>query len=173
MVRILEKAPDFRARAVSGKGEILELSLADFKGKWFVLFFYPRDFTAVCPTEIVEFSKRTAEFEALGAKVAGCSVDTAESHRNWIEKGLGPIAIPLLADPGKEMARSYGALIEKEGVATRATCIVDPGGVVQYACWHNLHVGRSVSETLRVLEALQTAERTPAEWHRGQETLGR
>jgi peroxiredoxin 2/4 len=172
MVRILEKAPDFSARAVSGKGEILEVSLADFKGKWLVLFFYPKDFTAICPTEIVEFSKRAPEFEALGAKVAGCSVDTVESHRSWIEKGLGPVAIPLLADPGKEMARAYGALLEKEGVATRATYIVDPGGVVQYASWHNLSVGRSVSETLRVLEALQTAERTPAEWHRGQETLG-
>jgi alkyl hydroperoxide reductase subunit AhpC len=172
MIRILEKAPDFRARAVSGKGDILEVSLADFKGKWLVLFFYPRDFTAVCPTEIVEFSKRAPEFEALNAKVAGCSVDTAESHRSWIENGLGPVAIPLLADPGKAMARSYGALLEKEGVATRATCIVDPSGVVQYACWHNLRVGRSVSETLRVLEALQTAERTPAEWRRGQETLG-
>jgi len=173
MVRILEKAPDFRARAVTGRGEILDVSLADFKGKWLVLFFYPRDFTAVCPTEIVEFSKRSREFEALGAKVAGCSVDTADSHRSWIENGLGPVAIPLIADPGKEMARSYGALLEKEGVATRATCILDPDGVVQYACWHNLRVGRSVSETLRVLEALQTDERTPAGWHKGQETLGR
>jgi alkyl hydroperoxide reductase subunit AhpC len=173
MVRILEEAPDFRARAVSGRGEILEVSLADFKGKWLVLFFYPRDFTAVCPTEIVEFSKRTPEFEALGAKVAGCSVDAVESHRSWIEKGLGPVSIPLLADPTKEVARSYGALLEREGVATRATFIVDPSGVVQYACWHNTRVGRSVSETLRVLEALQTDERTPAEWRKGQKTLGR
>ena len=173
MVRILEKAPEFRARGVSGKGEILEVSLADFKGKWLVLFFYPKDFTAVCPTEIVEFSKRAPEFETLGAKVVGCSVDAVESHRSWIEKGLGPIAIPLLADPTKELAASYGALLEREGVATRATFIVDPSGVVQYACWHNTQVGRSVSETLRVLEALQTAERTPAEWTRGQRTLGR
>jgi peroxiredoxin 2/4 len=173
MVRVLEKAPEFRAPAVSGKGEMGEISLADLRGRWVVLFFYPKDFTTVCPTEIREFSKRAGEFRALGAQVLGCSVDTAESHQSWIEKDLGEIAIPLLADPGKDISRIYGALLEEAGVATRATYLVDPEGVVQYACYHNRRVGRSVSETLRVLEALQTGEKTPSDWERGGRTLGR
>jgi peroxiredoxin 2/4 len=138
-----------------------------------VLFFYPRDFTSVCPTEIREFSKRAGEFKALGAQLLGASVDSAESHREWIRKDLGEVAIPLLADTSRQMARSYGALLEEEGVATRATYIIDPRGVVQYASYHNLRVGRSVSETLRVLEALQTGDKTPIDWKKGEQTLGR
>ncbi len=173
VVSLLQPAPPFRAEAVSGAGEVRPLALADLRGRWVVLFFYPRDFTAVCPTEIREFSQRAPEFRALGAEVVGCSVDGVESHRAWIADGLGPVSIPLLADPDRAIARSYGALLEPEGVATRATFLVDPAGVVQYAAFHNLAVGRSVSETLRVLEALVRGERTPAEWRPGEPTLGR
>jgi alkyl hydroperoxide reductase subunit AhpC len=173
MVTVLQPAPDFRATAVWGKGEYRDLALSDYRGRWVVLFFYPLDFTVVCPTEIMEFSKRSREFEALGAQVIGCSVDSQHSHRAWIERGLGELAIPLVADLTKGIARSYGALLEDLGFATRATYIVDPAGIVQYACHHNTAVGRSVSETLRVLEALQTGEKCPVDWTQGKKTLGR
>jgi peroxiredoxin (alkyl hydroperoxide reductase subunit C) len=173
MVTVLEKAPDFTALAATGKGEFLEVSLASHRGKWVVLFFYPLDFTFVCPTEILEFSKRAREFEALGAQVMGCSVDSEYAHRAWIENGLGELRIPLVSDITKRIARDYGALIEDEGIATRATFLIDPKGIVQYACFHNTAVGRSVSETLRVLEALQTGEKCPVDWRPGAKTLGR
>jgi len=173
MVTVLQKAPEFRAPAVSGKGEVREVGLSDFAGKWVVLFFYPLDFTVVCPTEILEFSKRTREFEGLGTQVLGCSVDSQHAHKAWIEKGLGEVNIPLVSDLTRSIARSYGALLEDKGFATRATYIIDPTGVVQYACYHNTAVGRSVSEILRVLEALQTGEKCPADWRPGAKTLGR
>ena len=173
MVRVYEKAPDFTAPTAAGKGEIGEVTLSALRGKWVVLFFYPLDFTTVCPTEILEFSKRAREFEALGAAVAGCSTDSQFSHRAWIRGELGEIAIPLVADLTRSISRSYGALLEDRGYATRATFIVDPAGILQYACFHNTAVGRSVSETLRVLEALQTGERCPVEWRPGATTLGR
>jgi len=173
MVTVLQQAPDFRAPAVFGKGEIRELGLSDYRGKWVVLFFYPLDFTFVCPTEILEFSKRANEFGALGAQVMGCSVDSQHSHKAWIDNGLGELHIPLVSDLTKSIARSYGALLEDKGFATRATYIIDPKGVVQYASYHNTAVGRSVSETLRVLEALQTGEKCPVDWRPGARTLGR
>jgi alkyl hydroperoxide reductase subunit AhpC len=159
MVTVLEKAPDFTAPAATGKGEFVEVSLASHRGRWVVLFFYPLDFTFVCPTEILEFSKRAREFEALGAQVLGCSVDSEYAHRAWIENGLGELRIPLVSDITKRIARDYGALLEDRGIATRATYVIDPEGVVQYACFHNTAIARSVSETLRVLEALRTLGR--------------
>jgi len=173
MVQVLQKAPDFTTPAAWGKGEIRPVSLSSYRGRWVVLFFYPLDFTFVCPTEILEFSKRAGEFAALGAQVIGCSVDSEHSHRAWIEHGLGELAIPLASDITKSIARSYGALLEDRGIATRATYVIDPQGVVQYACYHNTAVGRSVSETLRVLEALQTGEKCPVDWRPGAKTLGR
>ncbi|HUL60685.1 MAG TPA: peroxiredoxin [Anaeromyxobacteraceae bacterium] len=171
--RILEKAPDFKVAAVTGKGEEREVSLAALAGRWAVVFFYPKDFTRVCPTEIQEFSKRAGEFRAAGAEVIGVSVDDLESHRRWIQGPLGEIDIALAADPSKSMARDYGALLEDRGVAARATFIVDPAGVVRYAAFHDPATGRSISEVLRVLEALQTGEKSPAEWRPGHPTLGR
>ena len=173
MIQVLQKAPDFTTPAAWGKGEIRPVSLSSYRGRWVVLFFYPLDFTFVCPTEILEFSKRAGEFEALGAQVIGCSVDSEHSHKAWIEHGLGELAIPLASDLTKSIARSYGALLEDRGIATRATYVIDPQGVVQYACYHNTAVGRSVSETLRVLEALQTGEKCPVEWRAGARTLGK
>ncbi len=167
------RAPEFRTTAVVGKGDFVEVALSDYRGRWVVLFFYPLDFTPVCPTELVELSKRTGEFAALDAQVLGCSVDSPWSHRAWIRGGLGELAFPLLSDLTKQIAREWGALLEDRGIATRATYIVDPDGVVQYACQHSTRVGRSVSETLRVLEALRTQEQCPVEWRRGQTTLGR
>ena len=169
MVRIYEKAPDFTAPAATGKGELVEISLSALRGRWVVLFFYPLDFTFVCPTEIQEFSRRVREFDALGARVIGCSVDSVYSHKAWIEHGLGEIAIPLVADITKRIARDYGALLEDKGIATRATFVIDPDGVVQHATINNLGVGRSVDETLRVLQAF--GKRQPLLLHPRQDVV--
>jgi peroxiredoxin (alkyl hydroperoxide reductase subunit C) len=171
-VQVGQPAPEFALTGVKD-GEFVDVKLSDYRGKWVVLFFYPLDFTFVCPTEILEFSKRSREFEALGAKVLGCSVDSVHSHKAWIEHGLGELAIPLVSDITRRIARDYGALLEDRGFATRATYVIDPEGVVQYACFHNTAIGRSVSETLRVLEALQTGENCPVDWRHGARTLGR
>jgi alkyl hydroperoxide reductase subunit AhpC len=153
-------------------GEVRELALADFRGRWLVLAFYPRDFTPVCPTEVRELSKRAREFADLDAAVVAVSVDGIETHRRWIAEVLGPVTLPLAADPSKENARAWGALLEREGVAARATFVVDPEGVVRHASINDPAVGRSISETLRVLEALRTGKPVPAEWRPGEPTLG-
>lgn len=173
MVHLLEPAPAFTAPAVQGAGERVEVRLEALRGRWVVLLFYPRDFTTVCPTEITELSKRMPELRALSAEALALSVDDAETHRRWIAEVLGPVALPLVADEDRAIARAYGALLDGPGVAARATFIVDPAGLVQYAAFQGLAVGRSISEILRVLEALRTGERAPAEWRPGQPTLGR
>jgi alkyl hydroperoxide reductase subunit AhpC len=170
---ILEPAPAFRARAVMPDGSERELSLADYAGRWLVLAFYPRDFSRVCPTEVLELSKRSGEFADLGASVVMASVDDLATHRRWIAEKLGAVAVPLAADPTRENARGWGALLPRQGVATRATFLVDPAGVVRHASFHDPSVGRSVSEILRLLEALRTGEAVAAEWRPGEPTLGR
>jgi alkyl hydroperoxide reductase subunit AhpC len=172
MLMVGQKAPEFTLDAVVGT-EFKKVSLSDYKGKWVVLFFYPLDFTFVCPTEIQEFSKRTDEFKKMNAQVLGCSVDSKHSHKAWIQGTLGQLNYPLLADMTRDMTRRYGALIEDAGFSTRATFIIDPEGVMQYALYHNTDVGRSVSETLRVLDALQTGDRCPVDWKKGEKTLGK
>jgi alkyl hydroperoxide reductase subunit AhpC len=173
MLMVGQKAPAFAVDAVVGKGDFKKISLEDFKGKWVVMFFYPLDFTFVCPTEILEFSKRNEEFKAMNAVVLGASVDSVHSHKAWINGGLGELKYPLLSDMNREVALKYGALIEDKGFTTRATFIIDPNGVLQYALYHNTAVGRSVGETLRVLDALQTGENCPVDWKKGQKTLGK
>jgi len=173
MVNLLEKAPRFKATAVVRKGEFEPLDLADYEGSWVVLCFYPADFTTVCPTELLELSRRAKEFAALNAEIIAVSTDSKHSHRAWIAMDLGELSYPLVADPKKEITRAYGALLEAEGVAARATFLVDPLGVIQYASFHPPAVGRSVSEILRVLEGLQTGENVPVEWSRGKPTLGK
>jgi len=170
---VLDAAPAFTALAVQGAGEQLEVSLSALRGRWVVLLFYPRDFTRICPTEVTELSKRMPELRALGAEALALSVDDVETHARWIAEVLGPVALPLVSDPDGAIARAYGAFLPGPAVATRATFIVDPAGVIQLAAFHNLQVGRSISEILRVLEALRTGERAPAEWRPGQPTLGR
>jgi alkyl hydroperoxide reductase subunit AhpC len=171
MVSVGQKAPDFSLQALVGKGDFKTVSLSEYRGKWVVLFFYPLDFTSVCPTEINEFSRREAEFKKVNAAVLGCSVDSVYAHKAWLSGTLGPINFPLLSDLTKETSRQFGALLEGDGYATRATFIIDPEGNVQYALSHHPNVGRSVNETLRVLEALQTGQPCPAEWKRGDKTL--
>jgi alkyl hydroperoxide reductase subunit AhpC len=171
--KVGEPAPPFKVEAVAGT-EIKTVSLEDYRGKWLVLFFYPADFSFVCPTEITGFSKELERFKKLNAEVLGGSVDGKYAHLAWLKRGdLGEVKYPLFSDIKKEMAERYGVLDAKEGVTLRGLFIIDPDGVVQYHVVHNLSVGRSVEETLRVLEALQTTSLCPLNWKPGQKTLGR
>lgn len=164
-------APAFIAEGVMGD-KFSTYDLAQYKGKWVVLFFYPMDFTFICPTEITGFSKRYDEFAKLHAEVLGMSTDSVHSHKAWL-KELGNQAYPLLSDMNHKVSRAYGTLIEDKGVALRGTFIVDPEGMLRYALYHDNDVGRSVSECLRVLSALQTGELCPIEWKPGEKTLGK
>lgn len=171
--KVGETAPPFKVEAVIGS-EFKTVSLDDYRGKWLVLFFYPADFSFVCPTEITGFNKESARFTALNAEVLGGSVDGKFAHLAWIKRGdLGDLKYPLFSDIKKEMAEQYGILDNKEGVALRGLFIIDPNGIVQYQVVHNLSVGRSVEETLRVLEGLQTSALCPLNWKPGQKTLGK
>ena len=173
------QAPDFALEGVLN-GRFATYRLSDYKGKWVVLFFYPLDFTFVCPTEILAFSDRLGEFKKLGAEVLGASVDSKFSHLAWTEKpreegGIKSLAYPLLEDLGKELAEEYGVLDEKGRVALRGLFIIDPDGVVQHATINNTSVGRSVDETLRVLQAFQFVkehgEVCPADWKPGTKSM--
>jgi peroxiredoxin (alkyl hydroperoxide reductase subunit C) len=177
VARVGLPAPNFSLEAMVGTEpgkEFGRVSLADYRGKWLVLFFYPADFTHVCPTEIKGFNEGLATFKKLGAEVVGASTDSKWSHLAWVKRGdLGALKYPLLADFNKEVARRYGILDEASGVALRGLFIIDPDGVLQYQVVHNLDVGRSLDETLRVLEALQTGSLCPLGWKPGQKTLGK
>jgi alkyl hydroperoxide reductase subunit AhpC len=172
--RVGAQAPDFKLRGIVSGGEggtVGDYGLNELRGRWVVLFFYPKDFSIVCPTEVREFSDRFDEFEMVDAAVMGISTDTIESHIQWI-KGLGALRYPLLADPAFIASRAYQTFLPDEGVSLRGTFIIDPAGILRYALYHDNAVGRSVSETLRVLAALRTGEMCPAEWQPGEPTLG-
>ncbi len=175
---VQKPAPAFQAPAVSGK-LFKDISLDQFKGKWLVLFFYPLDFTFVCPTEITAFSDRVEDFKKLNCGILGCSVDSQFTHLAWVntprkEGGLGEVRYPILADVTKKIASDYGVLTEG-GVALRGLFLINPKGVVAYEVVHDLSVGRSVDETLRVLKAFQQVEKTgevcPAGWTEGEKTM--
>ena len=146
------------------------------RAKWLVLLFYPLDFTFVCPTELTAFSDRYDEFEGIGAEVIGVSTDSVYSHRAWLQtprdkSGVEGLNYPLAADITKETSRDYGVLIEEKGIALRGLFVIDPEGVLRYEVVHDLNIGRSVEETLRVIQALQTGGLCQAEWHPGQATI--
>jgi peroxiredoxin (alkyl hydroperoxide reductase subunit C) len=164
-------APTFTLDAVVNL-EFKKVSLSDYHGKWVVLFFYPGDFTFVCPTEIKGFNKSLDEFIKANAEVLAVSVDSKFSHLAWIKSGaLDKLEYPLLSDFSKQTARAYGVLDEEQGSARRGLFIIDPTGVIQYRVVHNDKVGRNVDETLRVLKALQTEELCPLNWKPGDKTL--
>jgi len=173
------KAPGFKAQAVFDQ-EFMEVTLDKYKGKYVVLFFYPLDFTFVCPTEITAFSDRHDEFKKIGAEILGVSVDSQFTHLAWIqtprkEGGLGDLKYPLVADLKKEIADAYGVLTG-DGIALRGLFIIDREGVVQHSTINNLGFGRSVDETLRVLQAIQYIQANPDEvcpagWTPGQKTM--
>ncbi len=172
MVKIGEKAPEFNVKAYE-KGKFTTVKLSDYKGKWCVLFFYPRDFTFICPTELTGFATRKTEFKALNCEVIAASTDSEHSHKAWFERDLKDIQYPVIADTNHQISRSYGVLNEENGESERGTFIIDPKGIIRYMVVSDSGVGRSVSETLRVLQALQTGELCPVEWAPGKKTLGK
>ena len=175
MLQVGKKAPDFDMPSTKDLEELKEnVRLSDYKGKYLVLFFYPLDFTFVCPTEIRAFSESIEDFKKAGAEVLAVSTDSVYSHRAWIldeKSGLGKIKYPLASDITKDVSRDYGVLIEDKGIALRGLFIIDPDGVLQYQVVHALNIGRSVEETLRVLEALKSGGFCPANWRSGQKLL--
>ncbi len=173
------KAPDFELPVYDPsepKNTGKRVKLADYEGRWLVFFWYPLDFTFVCPTEITALSDRADEFRELGAEILGASTDSIYSHRAWEQtprerNGIAGLQYPLVADMNHSVARDYGVLLENEGIALRGLFIIDPDGVLQYSVVNALNVGRSVEETLRVLQALQTGGLCPSDWRPGQKTL--
>ena len=175
MLGVREPFPSFALQAVvsleKGK-EFQELSATSFPGKWLVVFFWPMDFTLLCPTEITAFGKKNGEFVDRDTQVLGASVDSQFVHLAWRKdrEELRSLPFPMLADNKRALSSALGILHPEEGVALRATYIVDPQGIVRWACANDMKIGRSVDEVLRVLDALQTDELCPCGWKKGEPT---
>ncbi|KAG5871876.1 hypothetical protein JTB14_016905 [Gonioctena quinquepunctata] len=177
--RVQEPAPNFSGTAVIGD-DFKNIQLCDYLGKYVVLFFYPLNFTFVCPTELIALDDKIEDFKALDAEVIGCSIDSHFSHLGWMktkrsEGGLGKLRYPLLSDINKEIARSYDVLLETEGVALRGMFIIDPSGILRHITINDLPIGRSVDEALRIIEAIRFVEKCgevcPANWKKGEKTI--
>jgi peroxiredoxin (alkyl hydroperoxide reductase subunit C) len=174
MTLVGSPAPDFRMPSTKNLDYLNEdVSLGDYtdNDRWLVLFFYPADFTFVCPTEVLAFSQKADEFDACDADVLGVSTDGPHCHQAWIEFALGKLTFPLASDQTLRVSRDYGVLLEDEGIAQRGLFIIDPQGVVRYEVVHDIDTGRNVEEVLRVLKALHTASKCPANWAPGDPTL--
>lgn len=176
-VKIGLKAPAFDLPSTKNLETLEEnVSLESYRGRWLMVFFWPFDFTYVCPTEIIAFSDHYDKFQELDCDVVGISVDSIYTHRAWIntprdQQGIGPISYPMASDFKKETARAYGVLDDATGAAHRGLFIIDPDGVLRYQVVTDMNVGRSVDETLRILEALQSGGLCPANWKPGDKTL--
>ncbi|XP_022109849.1 peroxiredoxin-like [Acanthaster planci] len=178
--QITKPAPDFSGPAVMPSGEFKDIKLSDYKGKYLVFFFYPLDFTFVCPTELIAFSDRAKEFRDIGCELLACSCDSQYSHLAWTNTprkkgGIGNMSIPLLADKSCRIAKDYGVLIEEDGVSFRGLFIIDNKGILRQITINDLPVGRSVDETLRLVQAFQFTDKhgevCPAGWRPGAETI--
>lgn len=174
-VLVQKQAPDFAAKAVMPDGSFKDVTLAEYKGKYVILFFYPLDFTFVCPTEIISFSDRVKEFEERGVQVLGCSVDSHYTHLAWrntprTDGGIGQVTYPLIADLNKKIAEAYDVLLPG-GIALRGLFLIDKAGVVRHQTVNDLPLGRNVDEALRIIDALQyfetNGEVCPANWKKG------
>ena len=177
---VTKEAPDFTAQAVMPDNSFAELKVSSYRGKYVVLFFYPLDFTFVCPSEIIAFDAALPRFEKKNAQVLGCSVNSHFTHLAWKntprnQGGIGPIKYPLVSDLTKQISKEYGVLLEQGGVALRGLFLIDRKGVVRHALINDLPLGRSVDEALRVLDALRFHEEhgnvCPANWHEGEEAM--
>ena len=176
-VLVGKEAPVFTSAAAMADGTINEgFSLADYKGKYIVLFFYPLDFTFVCPTELIAFSNRIAEFEKRDVQVVGCSIDSQFTHLAWrntpvAEGGIGPVKYPLVADVKHEICKAYDVEFDPAGVALRGSFLIDQSGIVRHQVVNDLPLGRNIDEMLRMVDALQFHEKygevCPAGWSQG------
>ncbi len=178
-VLVTQQAPDFKATAVMPDGQFQDVSLSDYRGKYVLLFFWPLDFTFVCPTEIIAFSDAAKEFEALGVQILGVSIDSHFTHLAWTqtdrkEGGIGKTAYPLVADLSKQISRDYDVLLDA-GIALRGLFLIDKEGVVRHQVVNDLPLGRSVDEALRMVKALQYFEENgevcPANWEEGSRSI--
>lgn len=173
MQTIGDKFPVFKATAVNPNKEFAEVTDASYDGKWKVYFFWPKDFTFVCPTEIAAFGKLNREFADRDAQLLGVSIDSEFVHLAWRNShaDLKDLPFPMISDIKRELTSALGVLHKEDGVAMRATFIVDPQGIIRFVEVTDMSVGRNPSETLRILDALQTDELCPCNWQKGQDTL--
>jgi peroxiredoxin (alkyl hydroperoxide reductase subunit C) len=177
LAKVGQPAPDFNMPSTKNLESLAEnVKLSDYKGKWLILLFYPLDFTFVCPTELISFSDRLDEFEGVGAEVVGVSTDSVHSHRAWLKtpkdkNGIEGVKYPIASDVGGRLAKAFNILVDEANIALRGLFIINPEGVLQYSVIHDLNIGRSVDETLRVLQGLQTGGLCSADWKPGQENL--
>lgn len=176
MLTVGKKLPEFNVKATIStdvKRAFTQVTNETYKGKWMVLFFYPKDFTFVCPTEIKGFAELNREFRDRDAQILAASVDSEFVHLAWRQnhKDLNDLPFPMLADVKRELSQSLGILDENEGVSQRATFIVDPEGIIRFVYVTDLSVGRNPKEVLRILDALQSDELCPCNWQKGQETI--
>ena len=177
LAKVGKPAPDFDMPSTKNIDTLAEnVKLADYKGKWLIQLFYPLDFTFVCPTELTAFSDRLEEITGVGAEVIGISTDSVHSHRAWIktprdQNGIEGLKYPLASDVGGRLAAKYNILVEESNIALRGLFIINPEGILQYAVVHDLNIGRSVDETLRVLQGLQTGGLCAADWKPGDSNL--
>jgi len=176
---VTRPAPDFKAQAVMSDNSFVELKLSDYRGKYVILFFYPLDFTFVCPSEIIAFNQALPQFHKKDAEVIGVSVDSHFTHLAWKntspnQGGIGKIDYPLVADLDKNIARDYGVLVN-DSVALRGLFLIDKEGIIRHAVINDLSLGRNVDEALRMLDALQFTEKhgevCPANWREGEEAM--
>ncbi len=176
---VTKEAPDFTAKAVMPDNSFTELTLSSYRGKYVILFFYPLDFTFVCPSEIIAFNKKLEEFKSRNCEVIGVSVDSEYSHFAWKNTpvdggGIGNIQYPLVADLSKSISRNYGVLFNG-AVALRGLFLIDKEGIIRHAVINDLGLGRNVDEVIRMLDALQFTEEhgevCPANWKKGDEAM--
>lgn len=177
---VTKQAPHFEGKAVMPDGEFQDIKLSDYKDKYLVFFFYPLDFTFVCPTEIIAFSDRASEFRAIGCEVLACSIDSHFTHLAWCEKsrkegGLGTMKIPILSDLTHQISKDYGVYLDEAGHSLRGLFIIDNKGILRQITVNDLPVGRSVDETLRLVQAFQFTDKhgevCPAGWKPGADTM--
>ncbi len=176
MLGIKDKFPQFNGKAVVTNdihNAFVDISNDSYKGKWLVVFFWPKDFTFVCPTEIAEFGKLNEQFQDRDAQLIGASTDSEFVHLAWRsqKEELKNLSFPMYADVKRDLSQALGILDKDEGVAQRATFIVDPEGLIRFVYVTDLNVGRNPSEVLRVLDALQTDELCPCNWKKGEDTI--
>jgi peroxiredoxin 2/4 len=178
LAKIGEPAPSFNLLSTKNLDTLSDnVALEEYKGRWLLLFFWPYDFTFVCPTEIIAFSEAASQFRDLECDIVGASVDSIYTHSAWIntprdQNGIGALNYPIASDFTKETARAYGVLDEKTGAAHRGLFLIDPEGIIRYQVVTDMNVGRSVEETVRILEALQSGGLCPVNWKKGEKTLG-